>query len=219
MMNSKDYYKILEVSQTATHADIKKSYRRLALRYHPDKNFGNQLYEAKFKEIIEAYKILSDINQREDYNRSRNQYSQSERKKAEPQTTPQTILTQTIDFRRKIAMLDPDRMNKLALFQQIQHLLSRHNITILQRNNDPKLNKRIIEEIMFCSRFLPFAHVERICFQLTAIAGTDNATYRKIYLFSKEVRMQTVWNKYKVIAAVILAIILCFAIYFVSTNL
>ncbi|MCW3114898.1 MAG: hypothetical protein JWR18_3294 [Segetibacter sp.] len=219
MINSKDYYKILEVSPNATNADIKKSYRRLALQYHPDKNFGNQLYEAKFKDIIEAYKVLSDVKQREQYNNSRNHYSQPERKKPEHQTSPQTILTQTIDFRRKIAMLDPDRMNKLALFQQIQHLLSRHNISILQKNNDPKLNKRIIEEIMFCSRFLPFAHVERICFQLTAIAGTDNATYRKIYNFSKHVRMHTVWNKYKIMAAVLLAIILCFAIYFASTTI
>lgn len=219
MIYSKDYYKILEVSPAATYAEIKKSYRRLALQYHPDKNFGNQLYEAKFKEIIEAYKILSDVKQREEYNRSRNQYSQSQKKKAEPQITPQIILNQTIDFRRKIAVLDPDRMNKLALFQQIQHLLSRHNITILQRNNDPKLNKRIIEEVMFCSRFLPFPHVEKICFQLTAIAGTDNAMYRKIYNFSKEVRRQTVWNKYKVVAAVLLAIILCFAIYFASTTI
>lgn len=219
MIYTKDYYKILEVSPAATHADIKKSYRRLALQYHPDKNFGNQLYEAKFKEISEAYKVLSNVKQREEYNRNRNQYTQTEKKKAEPQITAQTILTQTIDFRRKIAVLDPDRMNKLALFQQIQHILSRPNIAILQRNNDPKLNKRVIEEIMFCSRFLPFAHVERICFQLTAIAGTDNAMYRKIYNFSKEVRRRTTWNKYKVILAVILAIILCFAIYLASTTI
>jgi molecular chaperone DnaJ len=218
MSYSKDYYKILEVSPSATHADIKKSYRRLALQYHPDKNFGNQLYEAKFKEIIEAYKVLSDVKQREDYNRSRNQYTQSEKRRAEQVVTPQTILSQTIDFRKKISVLDPDRMNKLALFQQIQHLLSRHNISILQKNNDPKLNKRIIEEIMFCSRFLPFVHVERICFQLTALAGSDNAMYRKIYSFSKEVRVQTVWNKYKIIVAILLAIIFCFAIYFASTS-
>lgn len=219
MIYSKDYYKILEVSAAATPADIKKSYRRLALQYHPDKNFGNQLYEAKFKEIIEAYKVLSDTKKREEYNRSRNNYTHTEKKKTEPQITPQSILHQTVDFRRKIAVLDPDRMNKLALFQQIQHLLSRHNISVLQRHNDHKLNKRIIEEIMFCSRFLPFAHVEKICFQLTAIAGSDNAMYRRIYSFSKQVRMQTVWNKYKIVAAVLLAIILCFAIYFASTTI
>jgi molecular chaperone DnaJ len=217
MAYSKDYYKILEINPTATPADIKKSYRRLALQYHPDKNFGNQLFEAKFKDIIEAYKVLSDARQREEYNRTRNQYSQPEKKKAEQHSTPQTILNQTIDFRKKISVLDPDRMNKTALFQQIEHILSRHNITILQRNNDLKLNKRIIEEIIYCARFLPFPHVQRICFQLTAIAGTDNQMYRKIYNFSREVRMHTVWNKYKILVAVLLAIILCFTIYFAST--
>lgn len=219
MTNLKDYYKILELSPAATSSDIKKSYRRLALQFHPDKNFGNQLYEAKFKEIVEAYKVLSDVKQREAYNRNRYQYTQYKKKKPEPQNSPQTILSQTIEFRRKIALLDPHRMNKVALYQQIQHLLSRANITLLKQNNDPKLNKRIIEEILFCSRFLPSVHVEKICFQLTAIAGTDNAMYRKIYNFSREVRIQSVWDKYKFIAAVILAILFCFAIYFVSTTI
>ncbi|MDB5248875.1 MAG: hypothetical protein JWQ40_3269 [Segetibacter sp.] len=216
-MSFKDYYKILEVSPAATYAEIKKSYRRLALQFHPDKNFGNQLYEAKFREIQEAYQVLSDLKKRNDYNTQRSYQADSEKKKSYQQVTPQTILNQTIDFRKKIAVLDPDRMNKLALFQQIEHLLARHNILILQQNNDQKLNRRIIEEILFCSRFLPFPHVEKICFQLTALAGTDNTMYRKIYNFSKEVRLRHAWDKYKVLAAVVLAIILCLVIYFLST--
>src|SRR4051812_21070667 len=99
MMNSKDYYKILEVDATASLVEIKKSYRRLALQYHPDKNFGNELYEAKFKEIIEAYKILSDLKQREDYNRARNQEQPREKKKRDAPITPQVILNQTMEFR------------------------------------------------------------------------------------------------------------------------
>jgi molecular chaperone DnaJ len=218
-MHSKDYYKILEVGHSASLAEIKKSYRRLALQYHPDKNFGNDLYEAKFKEIIEAYKVLSDLKLREEYNRSRNQYQQREKKRPEPQTTPQLILNQTIEFRRRIALVNPDRVNKIAVYAQIQHLLSKNNIAILQNSNDSRLNKRMIEEIMFCSRNLPFAQVERICFQLTAIAGTDNTMYRRIYSFSKEVRMRGVWNKYKIMAAVLLAIILCFAIYLIGSTI
>lgn len=216
-MSFKDYYKILEVNHAATYADIKKSYRRLALQYHPDKNFGNQLYEAKFREIQEAYQVLSDLKKRNDYNGLRSYHFEAEKKKP-PQVSPQSILSQTIDFRRKIAVLDPDRMNKLALFQQIEHLLARQNIIILQQNNDQKLNRRIIEEILFCSRFLPFAHVERICFKLTAVAGTDNTMYHKIYNFSKEIRLRRTWDKYKVLAAVIFAFILCVAIYVISTS-
>lgn len=217
MINKKDYYKILAVSPTATQIEIKQSYRRLALQYHPDTNFGNQLFEAKFKEIIEAYKILSDQKKRDQYNRSRDEYNQTEKKKAESQITPQIILNKTVDFRKKIANLDSDRMNKIALFHQIQNILSRGNIAILKQQNDIRINKRIIEEIMFCSRFMPFEYVEKICFQLTAIAGSDNATYRRIYSFSKDVRMRTHWNKYKIFVALLFALILCFIIYLAST--
>jgi curved DNA-binding protein CbpA len=214
----KDYYKILEISPSATYAEIKKSYRKLALQYHPDKNFGNQFFEAKFKEIKEAYEILSDQKQRHEYNFKRNGKYYSEKKNTVKPTSPQTILNETMDFRKKINVLDPDRMNKLALFQQIQRLLSDSNVSVLQQCNDAKINKRIIEEILYCSRFLPFPHVEKICFQLTALAGTDNLLYRKIYDFSKQVRIRNYWNRYKVFVALIIALILCFAIYILSAN-
>ncbi|KAL0096486.1 hypothetical protein J3Q64DRAFT_1707912 [Phycomyces blakesleeanus] len=56
----KDYYKVLELSKSATDSEIKKAYRKLALQYHPDKNAGDDKAEARFKEIGEAYTILSD---------------------------------------------------------------------------------------------------------------------------------------------------------------
>lgn len=56
----KDYYKILEVSKDADDNTIKKAYRKLAIKYHPDKNLGNEEAEAKFKDISEAYETLSD---------------------------------------------------------------------------------------------------------------------------------------------------------------
>ncbi|CDR33522.1 Chaperone protein DnaJ [Criblamydia sequanensis CRIB-18] len=62
-----DYYEILEVSKDANAADIKKSYRKLALKYHPDKNPGDKEAEKKFKEISEAYEVLSDENKRRLY--------------------------------------------------------------------------------------------------------------------------------------------------------
>ena len=60
-MSDKSYYEILEVSTNATEAEIKKAYRQLALKWHPDKN-PNNLKEAekRFKEISEAYEVLSD---------------------------------------------------------------------------------------------------------------------------------------------------------------
>lgn len=66
-MDFKDYYKILGVENTATRETIKKAYRRLAMQYHPDKNPGNKRAEERFKEIAEAYEVLSDPEKRKKY--------------------------------------------------------------------------------------------------------------------------------------------------------
>jgi curved DNA-binding protein len=63
----KEYYKILGVNKNATADEIKKAYRQLALKYHPDRNKGNKDAEEKFKEINEAYAVLSDPEKRRQY--------------------------------------------------------------------------------------------------------------------------------------------------------
>ncbi len=66
-MEFKDYYKILGVDKNATAEEIKKAYRRLAMKYHPDKNPNNKSAEEKFKEITEANEVLSDPEKRKKY--------------------------------------------------------------------------------------------------------------------------------------------------------
>jgi molecular chaperone DnaJ len=66
-MSKRDFYEILEVSRNATPEELKKAYRKQALRYHPDKNPGDKEAEEKFKEAAEAYEVLSDENKRQRY--------------------------------------------------------------------------------------------------------------------------------------------------------
>ena len=74
-MEYKDYYKILGVERNATEAEIKSAFRKLALQYHPDRNQGNKQAEEKFKEINEAYEVLSDKEKRGRYDQLGDSYS------------------------------------------------------------------------------------------------------------------------------------------------
>src|SRR3954452_19751647 len=65
----KDYYATLGVPRTATPEEIKKAHRKLARKHHPDLNSGDKEAEAKFKEIQEAYEVLSDLEKRKRYDR------------------------------------------------------------------------------------------------------------------------------------------------------
>lgn len=66
-MSQRDYYELLGVSRNADDAEIKKAYRKLAMKHHPDRNAGNEESEEKFKEIQKAYAVLSDQNKRATY--------------------------------------------------------------------------------------------------------------------------------------------------------
>ena len=69
MSEKRDYYEVLGVSKDADAKEIKKAYRKLAMKYHPDKNPGDKAAEEKFKEINEAYEVLSDEEKRSTYDR------------------------------------------------------------------------------------------------------------------------------------------------------
>ena len=78
-MEYKDYYKILGVERNASKEEIKRAYRKLALKTHPDRNPGNAKAEERFKEINEAYQVLSDLEKRARYDQLGESYTQWQR--------------------------------------------------------------------------------------------------------------------------------------------
>jgi curved DNA-binding protein len=81
-MDYKDYYKILGVDRKASGDDIRKAYRKLAKQHHPDYNPDNKQAEDRFKEINEAYEVLSDSTKRSHYDRLGSDYSTWQRRGA-----------------------------------------------------------------------------------------------------------------------------------------
>lgn len=92
-MVKSDYYQILGVRRDASEEEIKRAYRRLALQHHPDRNPGNKEAESKFKEINEAYEVLSDSQKRADYDRST-----AQRKKSSPRNPGSPFTDRVEDF-------------------------------------------------------------------------------------------------------------------------
>jgi hypothetical protein len=210
----KDYYKVLEISPTATADEIKKAYRRLALIYHPDKNNGNKIKETKFKEIAEAYEILSDPEERKNYDYNyntdrqttyRNQNEKSEAKK-EP-ITPFTFLNFFQTLRKKVSAIDKSRIDQKALYDTIVNLLTEKNINFLLALDDVKTNQQIIDEVLICCKHLEFPYVESISTRLARLAGTDNKTIQLIFTFTKQRKYWSYWDRYKGIAAIVAVIL------------
>jgi DnaJ-class molecular chaperone len=94
---SSTYYEILGIKKTATQAEIKQSFRRLALRYHPDKNKNSEESKKKFMQIVEAYEVLSDEISRKTYDN--NSYYKPYGSIAKPQWTPSADFDYTYSYK------------------------------------------------------------------------------------------------------------------------
>jgi molecular chaperone DnaJ len=216
-MSLKDYYKILGVSSAASLQDIKKSYRRLALKHHPDKNQGNKISEAKFKEIHEAYKVLSDEKKRQDYNHKKFDRKYGLHKKSP--TTPETahsIFRKSEELKKKVSQMDADRINREALYQQLQNIFSAYNIALLKADNNRHINRILIKNALEVSRHLDYNASLKISTLLQSFIYRDDEAHRVIQRFLEQQKLYWFWMKYKLLFAFIIAAILCFLIYEIS---
>ena len=93
MQDSRDYYKILQVKKNATKEEIKEAYRRLARDYHPDLHPGKPAAEARFKEICQAYEVLSDSVQRSQYDKK---LDPTQKQGQKPQKSPQDYYVRAV---------------------------------------------------------------------------------------------------------------------------
>lgn len=223
-----DYYKILGVKPTSTVEEIRKAYFLLAKKYHPDKNQGDRFFELRFKQVLEAYTVLSDNERRKDYDKQ--YFSGSENAKSDSkannnsteqdqeQVTPTTFLLLFKTIKGKVTGVAYSNINHQALYNSINEVLSYKNIDFLLAWNDVRTNKLIIEEILFFYNILPFPYVESLSPKIAKLAGADNETILKIFDLTKKLKYKSYWDLYKGYAVVLGIILFCVVGFYVAEN-
>lgn len=215
-MAIKDYYKILDVEHDAGLQDIKKAYRQLAMKYHPDRNEGNQYAAAHFREVQEAYHILSDAGRRIAYNQQR-WYRQSTRLNSSPElVTPQHILTRCRQLSLYVHKMHAYNLNQQSLYEYIINLLSETTVQLLINWNDISVNKQIITEILQATDPLSFKYMEKVAVPLVHLAGVDNKLIESIYGYVRERKLVSYWKRYQILFVFLLSLIICWIIYEIS---
>lgn len=208
-MIAKDYYKILEIEPTASPEAIKQAYRKLAFKYHPDKTFGDKGAEHMFKDVVEAYETLSDkhkkINYDYDYKKQKAQPAPSFTPQQPPHTahhhvhppSPQSILKTFIEVRRSVESIDGrgKKIKQQALYNRLYELLGKNNIALLHAHNNAKINQQIVNNVLKCCHFLAYPYVADLSVRLARVAGTDNDTIEKIYLFTRQKKRWSFWEQ------------------------
>lgn len=200
-----NYYNLLGVLPTATTEEIKKAYRQLALKYHPDRNPGDKKSEDFFMKITEAYNTLSDPEEREKYNSifnnsqqtSSTQNQKQNEQKEQTKLTPQVFLEVIRNIKKKVDGIDTDKINQTALYNSLNGLFTPNNINFLLSQGDIKINKEIINEAMACCKFLLYPYVEKLTPKLAKLAGSDNDLIIEIFSFSKKQKYLNYWDAYK----------------------
>lgn len=228
-MPSRDYYVVLNVKPEATAAEIKLSYRKLALQYHPDRNNGNVHTEVLFKEINEAYGVLSNEEKRDDYNRLREAHkarvntttsqtayssTQNAQRRQPAAVTGKTILFHSTHLRGVVEKSNPFAINADSLFAKIESILSDSHIHILLLENRRMVVSQVIHEMLVCCRALPQNYFNAVTPRLYQLAGTDAIMKNAIQQAIKQKRQDFFWQKYKFWWVLIVTLMICLLIYF-----
>jgi molecular chaperone DnaJ len=212
-LSRKDYYKILQVQPGSTHEEVRKSYRKLALKYHPDKNPENAYAGAHFREINEAYEVLSHPTRRFEYDCKNGVVN----KKSNRPVTPQNILNEAARLRRYVHSVNSASLNQEALEYHLMRLLSDANIELLKQSNHVSLNKQVVFDLIETSRFLKHNYLALVIDQLRTLAESDIESASKLQSYSSERQRQYLYEKYMPLGVLTLTVILCLLIYSLST--
>ena len=212
----KDYYKILDVPPAATLQDIKRAFRKLAQQYHPDKNDGNHRAAAHYIEIQEAYKVLSDPKQREDYNYKRWFHRSSAQPFVKHLLTPMEILQECRSLQRYVASINVFHVRYETVSLHIEKLFSPETIGVLQDHKDTGINHEIIHLILQAAAPLPLRYFTRVADVMLQVAGNEGPALAFVENALKQKKKRQQWDSYKWVFILLITALILVLMYWVG---
>jgi curved DNA-binding protein CbpA len=212
----KDYYKILGVPPSAATQEIKKSYRLLAFKYHPDKNPDNSLAEAQFKEVQEAYSVLSDGKKRTRYDEERWLMGMGRKTEYKEAITPTWLMNVCTELNTSLAVMDTHRMSQRSLQAYILLILADPHLGVLQQSDEWEINTVIMSEIIKATRHLEAQYLDEIARRLEIVAGTDTNWVQGIHDYLQMRKRKERKEKLLPYMVIIITLLLCVLMYVYS---
>jgi len=209
----KDYYKTLGVKPSASIQEIKKAYRALAFRYHPDKNPDNALAEAHFKELQEAYATLSVTHKRAAYDDERWLSGFGSKTNYQEAVTPAWLLNICIELNASLATMDTHRMSQRALQAYILLILTDAYLGVLLQHNDVTINETITREILKATKNLEVKYLDEVEQRLILLAAGNVTILQEIDDLMNERMRKERYEKLFPFIVLLITLVLCACMY------
>lgn len=209
----KDYYDILEVKTSASLPEIKRSFRRLAQQYHPDKNQNDPYASAQFNEIKEAYEVLTNPSKKEYYLQQRWFDQSIGKRKKEIVITPVAFLKQVLELEKYVATIDVFRMDKVGMEAYITNLLKNESVSQLNQFNESEIIAQMVQSILRTISSLPYKNIQPVITQLEKLTLDNEHTKNQLSIFSLKAKRKFIKEKYTLLFIISITIILCLLIF------
>ena len=212
-MPLKDYYQILELGPEASEADIRRSYRRLAMLHHPDKNPDDRVAEAVFREVQEAYDTLTDPRKKDAYLQLRwYEQSQGRRLSGLKALTSIQILKDLLQLDRYISFQNPYHIDRKGLSDYLLQTFSPEAVGHLKAEKDHSVVQEIIATALRPAKHLRPKEAAPVMERLRILSVQDTDLTGQIDRFNKTMNDRQWWEKWKFPILVAVTAIICLVI-------
>lgn len=206
----KDYYSTLQIAPQASASDIKRAYRRMALKYHPDKQQNDLYAAAYFQEIQEAYRVLIDPLLRAQYHQQR-WLTQSNGRKYQEMTpaTPLRFAQACASLYEYVVDQDEFRINRPALVSRLLSLLSDQEIQMIHHFQDPGTINRCMDLLERICQPLEWEDWLICKAPLTALAANNDYAQTRLQKIEQRIQWKKREQQYRWIALLAGTLLVC----------